>query len=341
MAVKEYTFEEICREIKEGHFAPVYVLMGEEPYFIDAIEELLIRHVLNDTERDFNQLIFYGKDSNALDIMNTARRVPMMAKYQLVIVKEAQSLNKIELLSHYVKSPVRSTVLVICHKYKKIDGRKSILVETKKNGILFESKKIYENKMAGFIVSFMKQRAMDIDWKSAQMLTDHIGNNIGRLAKEADKLKIILGENASTHITPEIIEKNIGISKDYNSFELVSAIASKDVLKANRIAGYFNKNEKANAEQKVLSVLFNYFSNLMICLYSKDKTERGVMQTLNLQWNFQAKDYLSGLRNYTAMKVFEVIHEIRLADAKTKGFENSSATTIGDIYKELLYKMMH
>jgi DNA polymerase-3 subunit delta len=340
MAVKEYTFEEICREIKEGNFAPVYVLMGEEPYFINAIEELLIRHVLNDTERDFNQLIFYGKDSNALDIMNTARRVPMMAKYQLVIVKEAQDLNKIELLSHYVKSPVRSTVLVICHKYKKIDGRKSILVETKKNGILFESKKIYENKMAGFIVSFMKQRAMDIDWKSAQMLTDHIGNNIGRLAKEADKLKIILGENASTHITPEIIEKNIGISKDYNGYELVSAIASKDVLKAYRIADYFNKNEKANRDQKVLSALFNYFANLMICLYSKDKTERGVMQTLNLQWNIQAKDYLSGLRNYTAMKVFEVIHEIRLADAKVKGFENNSATT-GDIYKELLYKMMH
>ncbi|MDR0349731.1 MAG: DNA polymerase III subunit delta [Tannerella sp.] len=340
MAVKEYTFEEICREIKEGNFAPVYVLMGEEPFFIDAIEKLLIQHVLNDTERDFNQLIFYGKDSNALDIMNTARRVPMMAKYQLVIVKEAQNLNKIELLSHYVKSPVRSTVLVICHKYKKIDGRKSILVETKKNGILFESKKIYENKMTGFIVSFMKQRAMDIEWKSAQMLTDHIGNNLGRLAKETDKLKIILEENTSTRITPEIIEKNIGISKDYNGYELISAIASKDVLKAYRIADYFNKNEKANRDQKVLSALFNYFANLMICLYSKDKTERGVMQTLNLQWNIQAKDYLSGLRNYTAMKVFEVIHDIRLADAKIKGFENNSIT-IGDINKELLYKTMH
>ncbi|MDR0743216.1 MAG: DNA polymerase III subunit delta [Tannerella sp.] len=340
MAVKEYTFEEICRGITDRNFAPVYVLMGEEPYFIDAIENLLVQHVLNDTERDFNQMIFYGKDSNAVDIMNTARRYPMMAERQLVIVKEAQDLNKIELLSHYVKAPVQSTVLVICHKYKKIDGRKSILTETKKNGILFDSKKIYENKMAGFIVSFMKQRSMDIDGKSAQMLADYLGNNIGRLSKEADKLKIILGENTSKRITPEIIEENIGINKDYNSYELVNAIASKDVLRANRIAGYFDKNEKAHSNQNVLSVLFNFFTNLMICFYSKDKSERGVMQTLNLQWGFQAKDYLLGLRNYTAMKVFDVIHEIRLADAKAKGFENSSATT-GDIYKELLYKTMH
>jgi DNA polymerase-3 subunit delta len=340
MAVKEYTFEEICREVTAGRFAPVYVLMGEEPYFIDAIEKLLIRHVLKDTERDFNQMIFYGKDASVLDVMNASRRVPMLAEHQLVIVKEAQDLSRIELLSHYVKSPVRSTVLVICHKYKKIDGRKSLVTETRKNGILFDSKKIYENKMAGFIVSFLRQRSLEIDGKSAQMLADYIGNNIGRLAKEADKLQIVLGDKASKRITPDMIEKNIGISKDYNSYELVSAVASKDVLKAYRIAGYFDKNEKAHASQSVLSVLFNYFVNLMICFYSKDKTERGVMQTLNLQWGFQAKDYLSGLRNYTAMKVFMIIHAIRLADAKAKGFENGSATT-GDIYKELLYEAMH
>jgi DNA polymerase-3 subunit delta len=340
MAAKEYSFEEICRGITDGDFAPVYVLMGEEPYFIDAIENLLIRHVLNDTERDFNQLIFYGKDAGALDIIQAARRFPMMAKRQLVIVKEAQELNKIELLSNYVKAPVQSTVFVICHKYKKIDGRKSILADAKKNGIVFDSKKIYENKMAGFIVSFMKQRSMDIDGKSAQILADHLGNNIGRLAREADKLQVIFGESVSKRITPELIEKNIGISKDYNSYELVNAIASKDILRAYRIAGYFDKNEKANSTQNVLPVLFNYFTNLMICFYSKDKSERSIMQLLNLQWGFQAKDYLLGLHNYTAMKVFDTIHEIRLADAKFKGFEINSAVT-GDIYKELLYRIMH
>jgi DNA polymerase-3 subunit delta len=340
MAVKEYTFEEICRDITAGKFAPVYVLMGEEPYFIDYIENLLVRHVLDEAERDFNQMIFYGSDSGALDIMNTARRFPMMSKRQLVIIKEAQDLNKLELLSHYVKTPVPSTVLVICHKYKKIDGRKSLLTEAKKSGIVFDSKKIYDNKMAGFIVSFMKQHSMDIDGKSAQMLADYLGNDIGQLAKETEKLKIVLGESPSKRITPELIETNIGISKDYNSFELVNAIALKDILRANRIADYFDKNQKANPIQTVLPTVFNYFVNLMICFYSKDKSERGIMQTLNLQWSFHAKDYLLGLRNYNAMKVFDIIHEIRIADAKSKGFENSSATS-GDIYKELLYRIMH
>ncbi|MDR0700268.1 MAG: DNA polymerase III subunit delta [Tannerella sp.] len=340
MAVKEYTFEEICRDITDGKIAPVYVLMGEEPYFIDCIENLLVRNVLDETERDFNLMIFYGADSNAMEIINAARRFPMMAKRQLVIIKEAQELSKLELLSHYLKAPVLSTVLVICHKYKKIDGRKSILTEAKKNGIVFEAKKIYDNKMAGFIVSFMKQHSIDIDGKSAQMLADYLGNDIGLLAKETEKLKIIIGEKLPKRITPELIETNIGISKDYNSYELVNAIASKDILRANRIADYFDKNQKANPIQVVLPTLFNYFVNLMICFYSKDKSERGVLQALNLQWSFQAKDYLLGLRNYKAMKVFDIIHEIRIADARSKGFENNSATS-GDIYKELLYGIMH
>jgi DNA polymerase-3 subunit delta len=340
MAVKEYTFEEICCDITAGKFVPVYVLMGEEPYFIDYIENLLVQHVLDETERNFNQMIFYGADSNALDIINAARRFPMMAKRQLIVIKEAQNLNKLELLSHYIKVPMPSTVLVICHKYKKIDGRKSILTEAKKNGIVFESKKIYDNKIVGFIVSFMKQRSVDIDGKSAQMLADYLGNDIGRLAKEAEKLKIILGDSTSKQITSELIETNIGISKDYNSYELVSAIAAKDILRANRIADYFDKNQKVNPIQIVLPALFNYFVNLMICFYSKDKSERGILQSLNLQWPFQAKDYLLGLRNYKAMNVFDIIHEIRIADAKSKGFENSLATS-GDIYKELLYKIMH
>ncbi|MDR1121587.1 MAG: DNA polymerase III subunit delta [Dysgonamonadaceae bacterium] len=338
MAVTEY--EEICRDITAGKFAPVYVLMGEEPYFIDYIENLLVQNVLNETERDFNQMIFYGSDSNVLDIMNMARRFPMMAKRQLVIIKEAQDLSKLDLLSHYVKAPVSSTVLAICHKYKKIDGRKNILIEAKKNGIVYESKKIYDNKMAGFIISFMKEQSMDIDGKGAQMLADYLGNDIGRLAKETEKLKIVLGESLSKCITPELIETNIGISKDYNSYELVNAVASKEILRANRIADYFDKNRKVNPIQTVLPIIFSYFVNLMICIYSKDKSERGIMQTLNLQWSFQAKDYLLGLRNYKAMKVFDIIHEIRIADAKSKGFDNSSIT-FGDIYKELLYKIMH
>ena len=341
MAKKEYTFEDICRDIINKNFAPVYILMGEEPYFIDKIEELLVQNVLNDTERDFNQMIFYGNDMDVKNIINTARRFPMMSDRQLVIVKEAQNLKNIELLSHYVKTPVSSTVFAICHKYKKIDGRKSIVTEAKNTGIVFESKKIYDNKMPGFIVSFMKQRSLDIDGKSAQMLADYIGNDLSRLENEADKLSVILANNSSKRITPEIIEANIGISKDFNNYELVNAIASKDILRANRIADYFDKNRKANPAQMVLPAIFNYFVNLMICFYSKDRSERGIMQVLNLQWSFQATDYLFGLRNYSAMKVFDAIHEIRLSDAKSKGIGATSSITPGDIYKELLYKIMH
>jgi len=341
MAKTEYTFEDICRDIINKNFSPVYVLMGEEPYFIDKIEELLLKNVLDDTERAFNQMIFYGSDSDVMTIMNNARRFPMMSKRQLVIIKEAQSLNKIEMLSHYVKAPVPSTVLVICHKYKKLDGRKSLLMEAKKTSVIFDSKKIYDNKMPGFIISYMKKRSMDVDGKSAQMLTDYLGNDLSRLEKEAEKLSIIIGNSASKHITPEIIEKNIGISKDFNNFEFVNAIASKDILRANRIANYFDKNQKLNPPQMVLPAVFNFFVNLMICFYSKDKSERGVMHALNLQWPFQAADYILGLRNYKAMKVFDAIHEIRIADAKAKGFGATSSTSAGDIYKELLYKILH
>jgi len=341
MAKKEFTFEEICRDIINKKFAPVYILMGEEPYFIDKIEELLVQNVLNDSERDFNQMIFYGNDVDVKNIMNTARRFPMMSERQLVIVKEAQNLKNIELLSHYVKTPVSSTVFAICHKYKKIDGRKSLVTEAKTTGVVFESKKIYDNKMPAFIISFMKQRSLDIDGKSAQMLTDYLGNDLSRLENETDKLSVILSNSSSKRITPEIIESNIGISKDFNNYELVNAIASKDILRANRIADYFDKNQKANPAQMVLPAIFNYFVNLMICFYSKDRSERGIMQTLNMQWSFQATDYLLGLRNYSAMKVFDVIHEIRLSDAKSKGFGAPSTITPGDIYKELLYKIMH
>ncbi|MDR2148951.1 MAG: DNA polymerase III subunit delta [Tannerella sp.] len=340
MAAKEWTYEEICSDIAAKKFAPVYVLMGEEPYFIDEIEDLLMKNVLTEDERIFNQTLFYGQGTKVEEIIAIARRFPMMSKHQLVVVKEAQELSRIDLLSHYVKKPLLSTVLVICHKYSKLDGRKSLLSEAKKMGVVFDSKKIYDNKMPDFIIKFVRKEALEIDAKGAQMLSDFLGNNVSRLAQEVEKLKVILAEAKTRKITPEIIERNIGISKDYNSYELVNALAVKDILRANRIADYFDKNQKANPVQMVLPTLFNYFTNLMICIYANAKTDQSILKTLNLQWSFQAADYVSGARNYSAMKVFNIIHEIRLADAASKGFENNSLP-IGDIYRELLYKILH
>ncbi|RHJ87731.1 DNA polymerase III subunit delta [Parabacteroides sp. AM08-6] len=340
MAKKEYTFEEICRNIVAKDFAPVYILMGDEPFFMDRITELLIENVLEESERDFNQIIMYGADTDAASIINAARRFPMMSKYQLVVVKEAQMIRDIEVLSAYVKKPLISTVLVINYKYKNLDRRKTLAAATEKNGILFESKKIPDYKMPGFISSFMQQRSISIDNKAAQMLSDFLGNDLSRLNKELDKLTLILPENAPKRVTPELIEQNIGISKEYNNFELIKALASKDVLKANRIIQYFEKNPKSNPIQMTLPVLFNYFSNLLICYYTKDRSETGLMSALGLRGAFQVKDYLTGMRNYSAMKVFNLISDIRMTDARSKGVDNTSVSD-AELLKELLYKILH
>lgn len=340
MAKKEYTFEEICREIKSKKFYPVYVLMGEEPFFIDKITDLLIENALEEADRDYNQVIMYGADSNAVKIIDAARRFPMMADRQLVVVREAQLIKDIELLTNYVKNPLQSTILVINYKYKTLDRRKSLASAVDKIGLLFDSVKIPDYKMPAFITSFLRERSIGIDAKSSQMLSDYLGNDLSRLNKELDKLSLLLPESGAKSITPELIEQNIGISKEYNNFELIKAIASKDILKANRIIQYFEKNPKSNPIQLTLPVLFLYFSNLLIAYYAKDKSERGLMQELGFRTTYQVKDYQLGMKNFSAMKVFNLISDIRNTDAKSKGVENTSVTD-ADLLKELVYKMLH
>ena len=340
MAKNESTYEGICQDIRSKKFAPVYVLMGDEPFFIDQITDLLLENVLDESERDFNQVMLYGADIDAVTIINAARRFPMMSKYQLIVVREAQLVRDIEVLVNYVKKPLMSTVLVLNYKYKTLDRRKSLATAADKVGVLFESKKIPDYKMPAFITSLMQQRSIGVDGKAAQMLADFLGNNLSRLSKELDKLVLLLPENGAKRITPELVEQNVGISKEYNNFELLKAIATKDVLKANRIAQYFEKNPKNNPIQATLPVLFNYFSNLLICYYAKDRSENGLMAALGLRGAFQVKDYVLGMRNYPAMKVFNIIHDIRITDARSKGVDNSSASD-AELLKELLYKILH
>lgn len=340
MAKKENTFDSIKKEIKQRKFAPVYFLMGNETYFIDQITDLLIETVLGESEKDFNQITLYGADVNAMDIINASRRYPMMSEYQLVIVREAQLVKDIEQLITYVKSPLLSTILIVNYKYKTIDKRKAFALTVDNIGVLYEAIKIPDYKMSSYIVSMLHEESITIDNKASQMLADYLGNDIARLRKEIDKLILLFPEKGTRRITPEMVEENIGISKEYNNFELLRAIISNDVLKANRIIQYFEKDPKDNPLQVTLVVLFNYFSNLLICYYSREKSESSLMAILGLRSAFQVKDYMIGMRRFSGLKVFNLIGEIRMVDARSKGFGNSSVGN-GDLLKELLYKIMH
>ncbi|MDR3220256.1 MAG: DNA polymerase III subunit delta [Dysgonamonadaceae bacterium] len=336
---KEWGFEEIKGNIRAKKFVPVYLFQGEESYFIDQLTNLLIENVLDASERDFNQSVFYGLDTDVGTIINACKRFPMMSELQLVVVKEAQSLKNIDDLVHYVKKPMRSTVLVINVKYGKLDGRKKLSGEIDKTGLVFESKKLYDNQVPPFITAFLRERKVKIDMKAAQLLTDYLGNNLSKLVNELEKLIISLPEKDAA-ITTELIEKNIGISKDYNNFELQKALANKDVLKANRIVFYFEQNPKNNPLTITLTTLFNFFSNLMICHYEKDRNQAHLMSLLGFRFQLQIVDYMQALRNYAPLKTMQIVSLVRECDAKSKGVGNASISDAG-LLKELLFKIMH
>jgi DNA polymerase-3 subunit delta len=335
---KELGFEEIKQNILARRFLPVYLFQGEEAYYIDQLTDLLIKTVLDDSERDFDQRVFYGMDSDVRNIITACKRFPMMAERQLVVVREAQGLKNVEDLTYYVKQPLNSTVLVINHKYGKLDGRKKLSGEIAKVGLVFESKKLYDNQIPSFIIDYLRGRNVKIDTKAAQLLTDYLGTNLEKLVGELEKLIISLPEK-NEGITSTLIEKNTGISKDFNNFELQKAIVAKDFLKANRIVFYFEQNPKNNPLPVTLTVLFNFFANLMICHYEKNKTEANLMSVLGLR-AFQLKDYMQALRNYSPLKTMQNISLIREFDAKSKGVGIPSGSDSG-LLKELLYKMMH
>ena len=336
---KELKFDELQENIQNGNFCPVYLFQGEEAYYIDQLTDLLIEKVLDDSERDFNQYIFYGMDTDVGTIINTCKRFPMMSERQLVVAKEAQGLKNIDDLVHYVKQPLHSTILVINFKHGKLDGRKKLSGEIGKAGIVFESKKPYENQIPAFITAYLRKRNVKIDLKSAQMLTDYLGNDLSKLTNELEKLILILPAEKAI-ITSELIEQNIGISKDYNNFELQKALANKDILKANRIALYFEQNPKNNPLILTLAALFTFFSNLMICHYENNKSKPNLMAVLGFRSDIQIDDYVPALKNYKPGKTMQIISLIRECDARSKGVNNTSIPD-GYLLKELVHKIMH
>ena len=335
----KYTYDTLMSELKSGVYHPVYYLMGEEGYFTDRITGYIMDNALTEVERDFNLTVYYGLDTDIDTIVTAARRFPMMAERQVIVVKEAQMLKNLDSLLFYLQSPQPTTELVFAHKNGSIDKRKKVATELERTGVVLDSKKLRDDQLPSFINSYLREKGLVADNKSVLMMKESIGADLSRLAGEIDKLAIALpqGEKA---ITPELVEEHIGISKEYNNFELQNALVNKDILKANKIIQYFARNPKKNPIQMTLALLFSFFSNVMMCYYSPDKSERGVAEFLGLRSAWGVGDYIKAMRNYKAVHVLDILHLIRLADAQSKGAEGPQ-TTDGEIMRELLYKILH
>jgi DNA polymerase-3 subunit delta len=330
--------KQLVADIKSGNLKPIYFLMGEEPYYIDRISDFIENNVLSDDEKGFNQMVLYGRDVTVDDILGNAKRYPMMAEHQVVIVKEAQDLSRtIEKLVDYANQPQPSTILVINYKYKTIDKRKALYKALQKVGVVYESKKLYENQVADWIRRTLSGQNYTIVPKASQMLVEFLGNDLNRISNELNKLKIILPEG--TQITPEHIEMNIGISKDFNNFELRKAIGERNVYKAYQIANYFADNPKDNPMVVTVSSLYSFFSQLLHFHGLHDKTPRNVATSLKINPYF-VNEYIEAARNFPMKKVSAAVSTLREFDVKSKGV-GANALPQGDLLKEMLYKIMN
>lgn len=326
----------IVNNIQKGRISPLYFLMGEEPYYIDQISNFISENVLAEEERGFNQIVMYGRDTSIDEIVSNAKRYPMMAERQVIIVKEAQDLSRtIEKLVNYAESMQPTTTLVFCYKYKTLDKRKKLSKLLKKNGVLFESKRLYENQVADWIMTTMKSRNYSISPKAAQMLVEFLGIDLGKIDNELTKLQLISPEG--TQITPELIEENIGISKDFNNFELRKAIGLRESFKAHRIINYFAQNPKDNPMVVTISLLFSYFSQIMQYHGLADKSKANVAKKLRVHPYF-VSDYVVAARNFPMKKVSEVISLLHEADVKGKGV--GANVSQEDLLKELIVKIL-
>ncbi len=337
---KNVTYAAIMRDLRARKFAPVYYLMGDESYYIDKITDYIAENVLRPEERDFNLTVLYVSDVSAAQITDAAKRYPMMSDYQVVIVKEAQNLRNTEALEYYLQKPLKSTILVMCHKNGTIDKRKKLAGIVERVGVLFESKKMRERDLPQFIEAYLKEHGAEIDLKSEQLIADSIGADLNRLVGELDKLLIALPEG-NRRITPLIVEQQIGVSKDFNAFELRDAIVNRNVFKANQIMKYFDKNPKAGSIYSFLPMIFNFFQNLMVAYYCPQKGNNDALaKWLDLRSNWAANDYITGMRNYQGVKVLQIISKIREIDAKSKGLDNPN-TPSGELLKELIFFILH
>jgi len=330
--------KQLVTDIKKGNAKPIYFLMGEEPYYIDKIADFIESTILTKDEKEFNQTITYGRDVTIPEIIGQAKCFPMMAEKTVVIVKEAQDLSRtIENLVSYAENPLKSTILVICYKYKTLDKRKKLIKTITKTGVVFESKKLYENHVGDWITGVLKGKKYQIEPKASQMLVEFLGTDLSKISNELNKLMLLLP--LESKITPKHIEDNIGVSKDYNVFELRKAIGKKEVLKCHQIINYFYENSKKNPLGMIINNISVYFVQLLIYHGLKDKSKLSVAKALRVNPYF-VEDYMIASRNYPMRKISQIITFLREADVKNKGVGAAHISYL-DLLKELLFKILH
>ncbi|HRN42922.1 MAG TPA: DNA polymerase III subunit delta [Vicingus sp.] len=331
-------YQVILKDLKNKVYHPIYFLCGEEAYYIDLIADYIEKNVLDANEKEFNQTILYGKETDMLTIISEAKRYPMMANHNVVIIKEAQNLEKeLDLLEQYLNQPTPSTILVFCFKYKGLDGRKAISKKIKAKAVVLETKKLYDNQIPDWITNFLKDKEYSINPKACALLAEFLGNDLSKLANEIEKLTINVPEG--TTITPEHVEQNVGISKDFNIFELTKTIGSLNVYKTNEIVHYFAKNEKEHPIQVVISTLYGFFTKILIYHYTADKSNKNIASQLGIN-PFFVGEYQTAAKNYPIKKAVKVIEYLREYDLKSKGVDNSS-TSSGELMKEMVFKITH
>lgn len=342
------SYPELIKDLKNRKFKSVYLLHGEEPYYIDKVSEYVEKGILSEAERGFNQSVFYGKDADLITILNSAKRFPMMSDYQVILVKEAQDLKwgkegaddkkGADPLLAYLENPVPTTILVFAFKHGKFDKRKKSYKAFEKKGIIFESSPIYDNKLPGWIEEFVKEKGYRMNPQASALMAEYLGNDLSKIANELEKL--MLNVPARSEITATDIQNNIGISKEYNVFELQSAIARRDPYKVNQIINYFGANPKSNPIQMVLGNLNTYFTKILRYHYAKDRSQSALAKELGVN-PFFVKDYEVAAKSYDRWKAGRVIGYLREIDMKTKGVGSTGHTSDADLLKELLFKIIH
>ena len=332
------TYDEIMSDLRNRIFKPVYFLAGDEPYYIDLITDYITDKILQEEEKSFNQMVLYADDTNIASIIDVARRFPMMSSHQVVIVREAQSLRKVDDLAIYLEKPLASTILVFCYKYKTLDKRTKLYKMLESHDLYFESARLRDYQIPGWIERYLMKKGIRTDPNACAMLTEFLGTDLHKIANELDKLIITLPEGKPV-ITSALIEQNIGISKDYNNFELQKAIGERNILKANMIVRYFADNPKENPITLSISSLFGFYSKLLVYHYLPDKSKNNVAAALKVN-PFFVKDYESAAAKYNVSRTVQIISLLRTYDLRSKGF-GDAGTDQGDLLKELVYKILH